>query len=41
MPDTAVNLVTEGQRSVLAVLKENGPSTVDDVATALKITVSG
>ncbi len=41
MPDAAVNLVTEGQRSVLAVLKESGPSTVDDVATALTITVSG
>ena len=41
MPDAAVNLVTEGQQSVLAALKKRGPSTVDDVAAALAITISG
>jgi DeoR family suf operon transcriptional repressor len=41
VPDPALTTVTEGQRGVLEVLKEHGPTTVEAVAAALGITVSG
>ena len=41
MPDAALTTVTEGQRGVLEVLKEHGPTTVEAVAAAHGITVRG